>query len=271
MNRERLGAILLRAYPADARAAHGPEMLGTLLDASAGSILRFLREAVDLVRLGLRARATQITAAGARSLLADGACLAGVFFLAQDLATGLSGRGVSDPVYPPASMAVLGVLLGVAMLGHDRLAGAGALAWLALRVAGALGGFDLASSSSAVLPVICFAVMVVRPRHHGPAPLRSALGASWWLVLLVVLAGAFGGAFAMLAFAAAAAFGLSAAALVTTDPRPAIAVAMVAADVAIAKAGSGQPAPITLAFLVAVPVVVVLTIGRTRQLAAAGE
>jgi hypothetical protein len=113
--------------------------------------------------------------------------------------------------------------------------------------------------------------MVLRPRTQRPAPLCLGLDGSSWLVVLVALAGAFRGAFAMLAFAAAAAFGLIAAALVTTDPRPAIAVAVVAANVAIAKAGSGQPALMTVAFLAAVPVVVALTIGRARQLAAAGD
>lgn len=94
MNRERIGAAVLRAYPAEMRDARGAEMLGTLLDASAGSSLRFARETAGLLRLGLRSRATRIAAGGARRLIADGACVAGAFFLTQDLATALHSRGV---------------------------------------------------------------------------------------------------------------------------------------------------------------------------------
>src|ERR1700722_3098204 len=54
MIRTRVGAAVLRAYPADTRAALGAEMLSTLLEASTGSRDRFAREAVDLLRLGLR-------------------------------------------------------------------------------------------------------------------------------------------------------------------------------------------------------------------------
>ena len=53
MSRARLARIALGAYPAPARASHGEEMLATLLDASAGSRRRFVREVADLVRLGL--------------------------------------------------------------------------------------------------------------------------------------------------------------------------------------------------------------------------
>ncbi|HEY3774964.1 MAG TPA: hypothetical protein VGL69_18310 [Solirubrobacteraceae bacterium] len=271
MNRERIGAALLRAYPAETRAARGAEMLGTLLDSSADSTVAFAREAVDLVRLGLRARATRLAAGGAPRLVADGACLAGVFFLAQDLATALHSRDVPDAVYSPAAMTVLVVVLITAMAGHDRIAGLGALVWTALRFSGVMAGIDAAGYPAAVLPVICFTVMVVSPRRRRARALLSNPCGSWWLVALVVLAGAFGGLFATLALAAAATFAGIAAALLSTDPRPAIAVALVAANVGIAKIGSDRPALMTLTLLAAAPVVVALTVGRTRHLVRAGE
>ena len=64
MNRERVGSAVLRAYPAETRKARGTEMLGTPPDSSADSSFRFAREVVDLLRLGLRSRATQIAGAG---------------------------------------------------------------------------------------------------------------------------------------------------------------------------------------------------------------
>jgi hypothetical protein len=271
MNRERIGAAVLRAYPAETRAARGAEMLGTLLDSSADSNVAFAREAVDLVRLGLRARATQLAAAGARRLVADGACIAGAFFLAQDLATALHSRGVPDAVYSPAAMAVVAVVLVPAMLGHDRIAGLGALVWTALRFSGVMAGTDVAGDPGAVLPVICFTVMMVSPRRRSSRALLSNAYGSWWLVVLVVLAGAFGGLFAILALAGATTFGVIAAALLTTDPRPAIAVTLVAANVGIGKIGSDRPALMTLTLLAAAPVVVALTVGRTRHLLRASE
>lgn len=271
MNRERIGAAVLRAYPAERRAARGAEMLGTLLDSSAGSKIVFAREAVDLMRLGLRARATRLAADGARRLLADGACIAGAFFLAQDLATALHSRGVPDAVYSPAAMTVLGVVLLAAVSGHDRIAGLGALVWTALRLSGVMAGIDVAGYPVAALPVICFIVMIVSPRSRSSRALLPNPYGSCWLVVLVVLAGAFGGLFAILALAAATTFGVVAAALLMTDPRPAIAVALVAANVGIAKIGSDRPALMTLTLLAAAPVVVALTVGRTRHLVSASE
>jgi hypothetical protein len=266
MNRERVGAAVLQAYPAQTRAARGAEMLGTLLDSSAGSNVRFAREAVDLLRLGLRARAAQIAAAGARRLLADGACLAGAFFLAQDLATALHSRGVSHPVYSPASMAVLAAVLIVALSGRDRIAGMGALVWMTLRFSGVTAGLDVAGYPATVLPVICFAAMVMIPRGRSSRGMLSGLYGSWWLIGLIVLAGAEGGSFAILALVGASVFGVIAAVLVATDPRPAIAVTLVAANVGIAKVGSGRPALTMLMLLAPAPAVVALTLGRTRHL-----
>src|SRR3954467_6557460 len=80
MSRERIAGLGLLSYPAgpprDAREARGEEMLATLHDVSAGSRRGFAREIADLVRLGLRMRATTTATVGARRLIADGLCLA---------------------------------------------------------------------------------------------------------------------------------------------------------------------------------------------------
>ena len=100
MSGERIAELALLAYPAAARAARGDEMLATLQDASAGSRRHFVREIADLVRLGLRARGSQTASAGARRIVADGLCLAAVWFMTLDVSTLLSqrARGMHDPL-----------------------------------------------------------------------------------------------------------------------------------------------------------------------------
>ncbi len=274
MNRERLGAAVLRAYPAETREARGTEMLSTLLDSTADSSSRFAREAFDLLRLGLRSRATRIAGGGARRLIADGACVAGAFFAAQDLATALHSRGVPHALYSWASMAVLAVILTSALLGHDRVAGAVALVWLGLRLSGVMAGIDVTAYPATLLPLICFGVMTAIPRSGSSRTLLSNSYGNGWLVVLVVLvvlAGAFGGLFAALALAAATIFATIAGVLLTTDPRPAIAVALVAANVGITHAGSDRPALTILTLLAAAPLVLTVTIARTRHLIRTGQ
>jgi hypothetical protein len=241
MIRTRVGAAVLRAYPADTRATVGAEMLSTLLDASAGSRARFVREAVELLRLGLRARATRIAHAGTLRLLADGACVAAIFFGAQDLATALRNRGVAHAVYSSASIAVLAVVLGVALLGHDRIAGAAALAWMAARFSGLTAGMHVADDPTTWMVLICLAIMAASPRRRSSRARPSDLYGSTWLavlVVLVVLAGGLGGLAAIVALAASTAFGAVGLALLTTDPRPAIAVTLVGANIAVGKVAS---------------------------------
>src|SRR4051794_13413545 len=72
MSRERIADLALLAYPAGAREVRGEEMLATLHDVRAGSRRGFAREVADLVRLGLRTRATATASVGARRLIADG-------------------------------------------------------------------------------------------------------------------------------------------------------------------------------------------------------
>jgi hypothetical protein len=73
-------------------------MVGTLIDASAGSATRFAREIFDLVRLGMRARAAQTASVGARRLTADGFCLAGASGLESDFRSLRTLVLTTDPV-----------------------------------------------------------------------------------------------------------------------------------------------------------------------------
>src|SRR3954447_2764767 len=128
MSRERIAGLALLSYPADAREARGEEMLATLHDVSAGSRRGFAREIADLVRLGLRMRATTTATVGARRLIADGLCLAAAWIMTLDLSTLVTqrARGMHDPLLAPAPLALLVTALALALIGRDRLAGGGA-------------------------------------------------------------------------------------------------------------------------------------------------
>ena len=135
MSREGATRVALLAYPRDVRERAGGEMTATLLDASAGSRTRFLRELAGLARAGSRVRAQRTAAIGARRVLADGVCLAAAWLMTLDLSTLLSqrARGFEDPLLAPWSLILLGAALALVLVGYDRLAGAMALVWTAAR------------------------------------------------------------------------------------------------------------------------------------------
>ena len=241
--RERLAALALLAHPPAARTARGDEMTGTLLDASAGSRRRLARELADLARAGLRARAEETARGGAGRLVADGLCLAGVWVMTLDIATLLSWRvrGLEGPLLGWPSIALLAGALAVTLLGFDRLGGATALAWTAFRLPALLHVHPgMLGFVPEILPVLCFAVMVLAPRHRPPDARRLAwLIVPLWLVLTfgppsaeqspLLVVGVVVGAIAAVALAAA---------LLPADPRLAIAGAVPLTSVAIAVAAS---------------------------------
>jgi hypothetical protein len=86
VSRERIGALVLRAYLCETRLSRGPEMLGMLLDAGERSRGAFARECGSLVVGGLRER----TAIGVRrhawpQVVVDGLLVALAYFLAFQL------------------------------------------------------------------------------------------------------------------------------------------------------------------------------------------
>ncbi|MEA2355190.1 MAG: hypothetical protein QOD61_1319 [Solirubrobacteraceae bacterium] len=274
--RERTGRFALGAYPLDARRARGEEMLGTLLDASDGSVGRFGREIGGLVRAGLGERATRVAGAGARRLIADGFCLAGVWAMTLDLSVLLAQRvrGEQDALLAPVSIALLGLALAVALVGHDRLAGAGVLAWTALRMPGLVDHHPgLARLAASEIPgLVVYSVMLVAPRRRRPNVRR--LG---WLAVPAGLVAVFGspsisdhagpielGLLGIPALALVA----TAAAMLSTDPRLAIAGAVWATSLGFGVAlriprtsAAAAALLITLA-----PAVVAFAVVRTRRL-----
>jgi hypothetical protein len=272
MSRERLARLALSAHPPGADTARREEMLGTLLDASAGSRPRFAREVVDLVRVGLRARALQAASAGAGRLIADGLRLAAVWLLTVDLVTLLSWRyrGMHGPLLGWPSIALLAVVLALALVGVDRLAGAGALVWTALRLPALLHYHPgLAGLAAEVLPAVCFAAMVLAPRRRGPD-----LSGLAWLVVPVALVATCAPPndernplLLAMVVAALLLFVVFALAMLPTDPRLAIAGAVGLSDLAVAVVGiNHDTSVVACAFLAAAPAALAFAVARTRQL-----
>jgi hypothetical protein len=265
MSRERLTRAALLAYPPDVRAVVGAEMTATLLDASAGSRTRFVRELADLARLGLRSRAGRTAAAGARRVIADGLCLAGVWLMTLDLSTLLAQteRGMHDPLLAPPSLILLGVALALALAGHDRLAGVTALVWTAARLPALLDHRPEAALVvvAATLPSLtCFAVLALAPRRRA-----SDVRGLAWLLVPATLVLAFGPpqpdqSPLLVAFVAVTALlvVVYALAMLSTDPRIAIAGA-----VPLTMLGIGAGA---VAMALAAPLVLVVAAARIRQL-----
>lgn len=182
--RSRAAGLALLAFPPALRTA---EVADTALDVAAGSRAAFTRELVGLVAGGLRARSLRAAAVPLPRLIADGLCLAATWTLTLDLATlgAQRVRGLHDPLLAWPWIAGLVVVLGLALIGFDRAAGAGALVWTALRLP-ALAAAD-ASLMAEVLPAACFVVLLLVPRARRPDVRRLA-----WLVAPAVIVLAFG-------------------------------------------------------------------------------
>jgi hypothetical protein len=274
MKRERVARVALRAFPSSVRAAQGEEMLGTLLDVSATSRTRFAVELGGLVRSGMQARAAHGARAGARRVVADGVCLAGVWLLTLYLASDLGERirggipGYPSDRFSPWSLALVGTALALALLGYDRLAGAAALLFVASLVADPAWQDLTASRREMMLvPVLCFGVLLLAPRRRKRDTRRLA-----WLALTAALA--IGSsrsddpAAAILIFAVLVLVPL-ALVLLRTDPRLAIACALPATSFGIHMAQDrGGPGVLGLVFLVAAPLILTIAVTRNRRLRA---
>jgi hypothetical protein len=277
MNRERSARVALHAFPATVRAAHGEEMLGTLLDVSSDSRTRFVRELIGFVRSGRRARATQTAQAAARRVVADGVCLGAVWlltmFLSSELGNRIRGFDPLGPWHPlsPWSLALLAGALALALIGYDRLAGATALLWVATLVAEPAWRDQTNSRHELlIVPVICFITLGLVPRRRKPDHRRLA-----WLALTAALAVASStsddptAAILILALLVLVPPALG---MLRTDPRLAIACALTATSFGIQMAQDrGGPGVLGALFLSAVPLILTIAVTHTKHLQARSQ
>ena len=266
MSREWIAGFALLSYPADAREARGEEMLATLQDVSAGSRRGFAREIADLVRLGLRTRATSTASVGARRLIADGLCLAAVWLMTLDVSTLVTqrARGMHDPLLAPAPLGLLVAALALGLVGRDRLA------WTALRMPSLWEHHPgIVNLAPELLPILCFGVMVLAPRRR-----TTDLRRLGWLIVPATLVLTLAPpndersplllAYVVLAAILVTAFAL---AMLPTDPRLAIAgaVSLSTLGVAVVIHHHDAAAPATL-FVAAAPLAMAGAVARTRHL-----
>jgi hypothetical protein len=264
MSRARLAAVALRVLPRQTRTLPGEEMLDTLLDASdAASRVRFARELVDLMRVGLNARARQTAEVGAQRLLADGFCQGALLVMALDLSTLVSQKldGINDPLLAWTSICALGVIFATALIGAERLAGVAALVWTAVRFPELVAHNPTFNGiAPTVVPLLCFSVLTVSPRRRGLDLRRVA-----WLAAIAALVAAYaprggGGVITAIVSLAAILLMLTAILRIPTDPRLAIACALPVTYLGLTVAGTSTP-PALLLF-VAPPLVMFAAIVR---------
>jgi hypothetical protein len=175
MSREPFLRACLQAYPPSVRDARGEEIVGTLLDASDGSWLRFSAEMLDLVRGGLRARGNVSAAVPLRRLIADACRLTALLWIGVELLRWLTWE--LEPYPAPTSwtvaLPVLALVLG--LIGLDRLSAGCALLWLAITNPWVEPGFKALGETPGWLDgllikdlvlIICLLVMIVAPRRR---------------------------------------------------------------------------------------------------------
>ncbi len=269
MTREALAGWALRVLPDSLRASYGEEILGTVLDcAGTGSRTRFVRELADLVGTGLRARAA---GRGSRRLLADGFCRGAILVMTLDLSTLLAQKlgGVQDPLLSWASIAALGVVLATALVGAERLAGIGAVAWTLARLPQLMAhDTTFRGIAPTIVPLACFAILILAPRRRGVDLRRLA-----WLAAIAALVGAYGRGHGLELVTAVVSCGVVAlvgAAVLTIaiDPRLAIACALPATYVALMIAG--KPALPAWLLLIGAPALMTVAAVSARRLAQLG-
>ncbi len=182
MIREGIGKALLRFYPEPIRVERGQEILGTSLDAGAGSLRTFGRECFSLVTGGLRQRAQANAQVPDRRVLASSLPLAALLLTAILIANRplwAAWNGWLDDGNNGLPHNVLYLLiLPVALVGLDRLAGAIGIASLIV------GATTLATPTISLQPVLPIGFMVMM---LAPSPRRFTPHRLLWLLPIVGL------------------------------------------------------------------------------------
>jgi hypothetical protein len=223
---ERRYRWLLLAYPPDYRAAHGEEIIGTLLEAASPTQRSPSgREATGLLLGGLRTRARQASAASPPRVWSEGLHLGVLLIVLANLSQALElARGPWTVLVAVGAVAVLRGWTRTAMVATALAALAAARPLLPpVELPWWLPGYgDWSAVARYAVPVAVLAVLAW-PRGSRPRP------RSWWWLLLPIVHLALPPV-SQPWLVAGLGVGLLAAVLVVTvgalDPRPAVATAV---------------------------------------------
>ena len=134
MTRAWLGRTAARAYPDEDRAAHGDELVGTLLDAGEDSPAGFGRELASLVAAGLAARSRKALSRPLRQITLDVVRWACIVIVARELTGNIASLRWGGTFGGSLSTVWLlyagpALILAVFTAGRDRAAGIIGLIW----------------------------------------------------------------------------------------------------------------------------------------------
>ncbi len=189
MIRRRIGRLVLRCFPRQARAQRGAEMLDTMLDASCGSTRAFAFEAASLGFAGLRERASAGAKVSTASLVAEGFRQAAMIWLALVLTVLLEPRLQADWRLPHALELLIALVLISWVLGCRRAAGVCGLVMLGCGVERWLSPLEVRGSplwcllAWYAIPFVGFVLMIV-----GPSPPSRVLRRRAWMLPLSAIA-----------------------------------------------------------------------------------
>lgn len=178
MTRRWIGRTAVRLYPADVRAAHGDELVGTMLDAGDYSAFAFVRQLVSLIVAGLLARSRDVLSQPPGQLASDMVRWAAVIVIGRGLADDVAAVVGGLPIHwarAPTTIwiAYLGPALVLALFiaRRDRATGIVGLLWSLVTYS------HLPAASwiyGPALPIVGCGLMTIAPRR-APDPGRSLI------------------------------------------------------------------------------------------------
>lgn len=170
MTRASLGRTAARTYPSEIRAAHGEEVIGTLLDAGEHSVAMFGRELTSLVAGGLAARSRKALSQPLRQISLDLVRWTCIVIVARELAgnfTSLRWGGTFGGSLSTVWLLYAGpaLILTVFTAGRDRTTGIIGLIWLYTSIRSHPQPPISIWIEFWVPPLAAFMLMAIRPRR----------------------------------------------------------------------------------------------------------
>lgn len=188
MSRHWIGRIAVRAYPAEARAVRGEELVGTLLDAGDHSLAAFGRQVVSLIVGGLAARSREAFRQPLWQLALDVVRWATIMIVARRLIgefAWLRWESFQWGSFTTVFLYYAGpaLILTAFTAGRDRAAGVIGLVWITRDIVRAGEPGASVWIELWLLPIVGFALMTIAPqRKPGPARALWIIPGTIWAI-----------------------------------------------------------------------------------------